>query len=163
MVANGTLVWYYHICKRQVWFMGRSIEPYHDHPLLAEGRTISQVVFSRVTEGREVVIDNHIRIDILKGNVVMEVKKSSKYLEASRMQLLFYLYYLRKFKGIEASGVLVFPDERKRTKVNLADEDVRHLENIIAHIEEIVSLDKPPDPVKSRFCRNCAYKEMCWA
>ncbi|NPA80252.1 MAG: CRISPR-associated protein Cas4 [Thermotogae bacterium] len=163
MVANGTLVWYYFICKRQVWFMGRGIEPYHDNPLLAEGRTISQIVFSRITEGREVLIDNRIKIDILKGNVVMEVKKSSRYLEASRMQLLFYLYYLKRFKGVDASGILVFPDERKRKRIKLTEEDVRRLEEVISDIEDIVSRDSPPDPVKTRYCRKCAYKEMCWA
>ena len=163
MVANGTLVWYYHICKRQVWLMGHGIEPEHEHSLMAEGRSITSLFFRRYEEHKEINLDNRIKIDLMRGNVVMEVKKSSKFLKAAKMQLLFYLYYLKHEKGVEAKGVLSFPEERRRVEVVLDAESEREISGVIKAIEDLINLPAPPSPVKVRYCRRCAYREMCWS
>jgi len=30
-------------------------------------------------------------------------------------------------------------------------------------IFKITGMDKPPEPVKIRYCKSCAYAEFCWA
>ena len=42
-----------------------------------------------------------------------EVKKSRGALGATRMQLLYYLYYLKHEKSIETTGEINFPKERR--------------------------------------------------
>ena len=31
---TGTLIWYYFVCKREVWFMAHEITPFQDDPFL---------------------------------------------------------------------------------------------------------------------------------
>ncbi len=161
-MVNGTLVWYYYICKRQVWLMGHSIEPEKENPLLAYGRTLTEIVFSRYRV-RERNVDNRIKLDIVKNSVVMEIKKSSRYERASYMQLAFYLYYLEKYKGIRTEGVLVFPEERKRIKVRLDDDLRKEIERAIEEVKEIIRSPIPPAPQKVRYCSKCAFRHLCWS
>lgn len=161
-MVNGTLVWYYHICKRQVWFMGRGIKPYQGFHLLEEGKALSEIVFKRLSKRKEVLIDGKIKVDLIKGKMVFEVKKSSKFLEASIMQIKFYLYYFEVFKGVFLEGFLVFPKERRKIGVKLESGDRKRIKKVIKEIREIIERPLPPPLERNRFCKKCAYKEMCW-
>jgi len=44
---GGTLVWYYFICKRQVWLMARGIEPERRDDALIEGRLLGEHSYAR--------------------------------------------------------------------------------------------------------------------
>lgn len=160
---TGTLIWYYHICRREVWLMARSIVPDQDNPNIALGRFISDSTYKR--NKKEIRLEN-IVIDLTKlddRNVVLgEVKKSSKTPEAAKMQLCFYLYTLREY-GIEAEGELLFPKERKKEKVVLDEETTKELENAMEDIKEIAAQDVPPPAEKIRYCTGCAYREFCWS
>ena len=92
----------------------------------------------------------------------MEVKKSSKFRQSSYYQLLYYLYILEK-RGIEARGELLFPEERRKEKVELTDVSRERLENTINEIKKLTAIPRPPEPKKIVFCNNCAYNEYCWA
>ena len=54
--------------------------------------------------------------------VVGEVKKTSKFKESARMQLLYYLKQLKDM-GIQATGFLAFPKEKKKEEIILTAED----------------------------------------
>ncbi|MCI4458810.1 MAG: CRISPR-associated protein Cas4 [Thermocrinis sp.] len=161
-MVNGTLIWYSYICDREVWFIGHQIEASQDNPFLEKGRAIHEVFYSQYT--KELLIDNTIKIDIVKGReLIAEIKSSSKHLKSAIMQLAFYLYYLKKHKGVELRGILSIPSERRTEEVQLSESLERELEEKIKGIEDILSLPKPPPPVKIPYCKNCAYKEICWA
>jgi CRISPR-associated exonuclease Cas4 len=93
--------------------------------------------------------------------IIKEVKKSSKFKKSARFQLLYYLFTFKNM-GIKAKGELVFPEERKKEKVNLTLEDEKKLKEAIEKIRKIARLPVPPSPKKIKFCRNCAYREYCW-
>jgi len=160
---TGTLIWYYYICPREVWLMAHEVDACQDNQFLELGRFLSEESYSR--EKKEIEIGN-IKIDLLKKGknkiVVGEVKKSSRFEESAKMQLLFYLQRLKQ-AGIEAEGELLIPKERKRTSVNLNNETEKKLKDAEEEIVKIVSSETPPEPVKIKFCRNCAYREFCWA
>jgi CRISPR-associated exonuclease Cas4 len=161
-MVNGTLIWYSYICNREVWFIGHQIEAPQDNPFLEKGRAIHEVFYPQYT--KELLIDNTIKIDIVKGKeLIAEIKSSSKHLKSAIMQLAFYLYYLKKYKGVELRGKLSIPSERRTVEVQLSESLERELEEKIKSIEDILSLPKPPPPVKISYCKNCAYKEICWA
>lgn len=159
----GTYIWYYCICKREVWLMSRSINPFEQDENLEIGRFLHENTYER--EKKEIEI-NGMRIDIIKNNkgkiIIGEIKKSSSYIDSSRMQLLFYLKQLER-EGIAAEGVLLFPEERKRERIVLNDESRRILNDIQTDIYKIISCEIPPPPLKVKFCSKCAYREMCWA
>jgi len=160
---TGTLIWYYYICKREVWLMARQIVPEQENPHIELGRFISETTYKR--DKKQIHLEGII-IDLAKLDheklVIGEVKKSSKFSDSARMQLYYYLYVLRDY-GIEAEGELLFPKEKKREKVVLTDDIVRELEAAIKEIREIVSQELPPEAIKIGYCRNCAYREFCWS
>jgi CRISPR-associated exonuclease Cas4 len=159
---NGTLIWYYYICHREVWLIGHSIESDQENDFLLLGKHIHESFYKR--EKKEIFIDNTIKIDILSNKkIIGEIKKSSKFIQSARMQIAFYLYYLKKEKNVEFVGELLIPEERKREKIILTKEIEEELEKAKKDIIEILKLPKPPKPEKIPYCKNCAYKDMCWS
>jgi CRISPR-associated exonuclease Cas4 len=161
--VTGTLIWYYYICKREVWLMAHSIVADQDNEYIDLGRFIHENTYMR--EKKEISLGN-IKLDIIHkkdGQVVVgEVKKSSKFKESARMQLAYYLWELKKH-GLEGSGVLMFPKERKREEIMLNDELIEKLKFVERDILRIIYEPIPQEPKKIPFCRNCAYNEFCWA
>lgn len=161
--VNGTLVWYYYICKREVWLMSRSIVGDQDNKFMDIGRFIHENSYSR--DKKEISIGN-IKVDIIKknkGNVLVgEMKKSSKFKESARMQLAYYLYKLKEY-GIDGEGVLMFPKEKKRIEVVLDDKLIEEIKCMEKEILKIIYEEHPQKPVKIKYCNNCAYNEFCWS
>ncbi len=162
--VTGTLVWYYFICKRQVWLMAHEINPFQDDPFLEIGRFLHAESYSR--EKKEIEIDG-MKFDILKSKdngkmIIAEIKKSSKFLESATMQLCFYLYRLKKM-GINADGEILIPQEKKKFKVVLDKDMIGKIENAVENIKEIIHSPKPPEARKINFCKHCAYAEFCFS
>ncbi len=158
-----TLIWYYYVCKREVWLMSHELNPEQDNALIELGRVIHESSYKRDT--KEVSVEG-MKFDIVRkedGNItVCEVKKSSRFELPSRMQLAYYLYRLKK-EGIEAKGELLFPKEKKRVVVELDADLVKELEEAIREMQEIIARERPPEARKTRFCTKCAYAEFCWS
>ena len=159
---TGTLIWYYYICKREVWLMSRAIESEQDNVAIEIGRLIHEESYKR--EKKEIHLENVV-FDILssKGDqlVIGEIKKSSRYKKSSQMQLAFYLKKMEDM-GVDAVGELRFPEERKRETISLTPELREELEDTSRKIEQIVLQEKPPAPQKSKYCKSCAYRDFCW-
>ncbi|MCX8029879.1 MAG: CRISPR-associated protein Cas4 [Brevinematales bacterium] len=162
MEVNGTLIWYYTICKREAWLIGHRIVPDQKDNRIMMGRHIHKYFFSR-EKAKEVLIDNTIKVDLVKGRrLIVEIKKSSKFIDSTRWQLLFYLYYLKHKKGVVMEGEISIPDEKKRVLVRLSEESEKEIEKIIGEIEELLKQEKSPKPEWIKYCKVCGYKEMCW-
>lgn len=161
--VTGTLVWYYYVCKRQVWLMSHQINPDEDDPNIAYGRFLQKISYGR--EKKEKVVGN-CKFDLVQQRdgtiVVSEVKKTSRHEKSATMQLLFYLKELWE-RGVEAVGELRFPEEKRRKTVVLTDEALREVKETEAHIIELIKRDLPPKPEKTKWCRNCGYVEFCWS
>ena len=158
-----TLVWYYYVCKREVWLMSRDLNPGQDNSLMELGRIIHEFSYKR--DEKEIVMDG-MKFDIVRNEdgkiLICEIKKSSRFELPSRMQLAYYLYKLKK-RGLEASGELLFPKEKKKVVVELDEKTERDLENAMSEMQEIISREKPPEAKRVKFCAKCAYAEFCWA
>ncbi len=160
---TATLVWYYAICPRECWFMSRQIEPERDNDFLALGRLNTESHYKR--EDKEITLPGGIRVDQVrreKGKLILcEIKKTSKFLAAARLQLAYYLWVLEQ-EDVFATGELLVPDEHMRELVTL--DDIRA--ELMAAIEKINALVEKPFPPKAkwiRYCKTCAYAEFCWA
>ncbi len=161
---TGTLVWYSTVCSREVWLMSRDITPDEDDPLLDLGRALHETSYPE-NRRREITLEG-MKIDMIKnkesGKVICEVKSSSKYIKASTMQLLYYLYRIKEM-GIDAVGEIVIPKEKKRVMVELNDTNKEELMMQLQKIKQIVTMDKPPKAEYIPFCRRCAYRYFCWS
>ena len=163
MLVTGTLIQCYNICKRQTWLMAHQIIPDQENQFIEIGRLIDEESYDR--DKKKINYENVV-LDLVKTNegdlVVGEVKKSSRAKESARMQLAFYLYKL-KHNGVEAKGMLFFPEERKREMVDLTPELEQQIETMIKDIEHIIFQENPPPFKKIGFCKHCGYKEFCWS
>lgn len=161
--VNGTLLWYYNICKREVWLMSHNIVPDQHDENIDLGRFIHEFSYQR--KDKEISFGN-VKFDVLLDNkkemLIGEIKKSSKFSEASKWQLLYYLKTL-KAAGINAKGLLLYPEERKRMPVELNEENEEKLHEMINDIEKIRLKESPPGVKKIGYCKNCGYKEYCYA
>lgn len=161
--VSGTLIWYYYICQREVWLIGHQIVADQDDSNISLGRFIQDYSYPR--ERKELVV-GHSKMDVFRmGNgelIIGEVKKSSKYRQSARMQLAFYLSELRQL-GVEAKGELRFPKEKQKEEVKLDDQMENELDKVRREILRILYLPQPPAPLKSKYCKNCAYAEFCWS
>lgn len=161
--VTGTLMWYYYVCHREVWLMARQVIPEQDHAFLDLGRFLQEKAYSR---NKKEILVGHLKFDLVRRKdgqlVIGEVKKSSRFERSAFMQLALYLYELKEL-GIDAQGELLFPEEKKRINVVLNPELIEEIEKAKREILRIVYLDIPPQPVKGKFCRNCAYNDFCWS
>lgn len=160
---TATLVWYYYICHREVWLMGRQLTPDQDDSNVELGRFIHDLRYGR--DKKEINLGN-IKLDIMRRDgeeiVIGEIKKSSHFIESARMQLGFYLKELKQ-RGIKARGELFFPEEKRKERVDLTAEMEKELNKVERDILCIIYLALPPVPEKIKWCRRCAYSEFCWS
>lgn len=160
-MINGALIQSYTICKRQAWLMAHQIIPDQEHPYIEIGRFIDEESYER---DRKKINFENVVIDLIRSEgedlVVGEVKKSSRAEDSARLQLAFYLFKLKE-KGINARGLLLFPDERKKLPVELNPELEKELEKILKDIEKIILKEYPPPFKKIGYCKNCGYREFC--
>ncbi len=175
---TGTMVNYYFVCQRKLWFFTHHLECEHDSDLVRMGKLLHQ--YSYMREEKEIDIDQRIVLDWYdrERNVVCEVKSSDHQEEAHRWQVLFYLWYL-KSKGMQVArseeelqrrphqrgtfGELRYPKQKQRSVVVLTPELERELETeILPKIFAIANSETVPKRERKAICSPCAYYELCF-
>jgi CRISPR-associated exonuclease Cas4 len=160
---TGTLYYNYALCSRKAWLMYYQIEPEHEHDLLDQGRLNQLEHYERSKKEWELP---GIHIDQIRQEgdewILSEVKKSSSGMEASILQLSYYLSRVEE-EGMKAKGEVLIPKERERVEVILDDHTKAILLKATADIEQLLSQQKPPNVKWLKICPNCAYSEFCWS
>ena len=157
----------YNLCKRQAWLMFRQLSADQDSDYLVIGRLIDQTSFNR--EKKKVYIANiEAMLDVIikKNGVyyIAEIKKSSRTLESGIFQLKYYLYLLKKKKGVNVHGLIKIPKEKISKEVSLTEEDEKLIEKILEEMNKVLYGKIPPLPKKKLpYCRKCAHYEFCWS
>ena len=165
---TGTQVNYYGVCQRKLWLFTRGVEMEREHENVQLGRLLDQESYRR--EQKAIALDERIVIDWIETKVnpdgsltLHEVKKGRSVEEAHRLQMLYYLYYL-KAKGVHAHGQIDYPLLKKSERIELTPEAEAELRAALQDIERIVNSDEvPPRLTKKRFCEQCAFFELCWS
>lgn len=143
--------------------MSRRIEPDQEHESILLGKLNDRTSYQR--EKKYLHFEGGV-IDLFHEQngrlLISEVKKSSRFEESARMQLLYYLHKLQEC-GIDAVGELRIPKEKKVIPVKLTPENKESLLEACEAIQAIVALEKAPKPVRCHYCRGCAYLEFCWS
>lgn len=161
--VTGTYIWYYCICKREVWLLAHGLEADQQDDNMQMGNAIHETSYKRDTKEIEFAGSKFDVISKKNGKLVVgEIKKSSKYLESARMQLLFYLLELEE-TGIHAEGELSFPEEKRKETVILTEDTKEQLRQVIEDIGRIADMPLPLPANHIKYCKNCAYSEFCWS
>ena len=147
MNITGTDIWYYFICKRELWFIIRKIVPDQEDENVEIGRFLHEYYSNRGKKEVDIGSGKIDRVKKVDGKlIIQEIKKTDRFKKSSYYQLLFYLYELQKM-GIEATG----------------ESNIRELEKAIEDIKKYAKWPVPPPPKKIKVCSRCAYREYCWA
>ncbi len=159
--VTGTFVWYYCICKREVWLLAHGLEADQQNEKMQMGNAIHETTYRRDSKEIEFAGSKFDVISKENGKLIVgEIKKSSRFLKSARMQLLFYLMELKE-AGIHAEGALMFPEEKRRETVILTEDTKKQILHIVEEIKIIADMDVPLPPVPIKYCKNCAYSEFC--
>lgn len=158
--AQGVQLNYYYVCKRKLWLFSKGISMEHNSDRVLSGKVVHEKSYPRL-KNKEVLIDGLFKVDIMDGEYIREVKISSKMSKADRMQLLYYLYYLKQ-KGIEKKGLINYVKERKTEEIELTKEDELEIEEALKGIEEVLKRESPPKMINARLCKKCAYYQFCY-
>ncbi|MGB4645842.1 MAG: CRISPR-associated protein Cas4 [Dictyoglomaceae bacterium] len=158
--VTGIKINYLFVCERKLWLFDRGIGMEHTSEKVLLGKLLDEFSYPKEKK-RRVLIDDLISIDILNEDEIREIKYSNKLEEPNRMQILYYLYYLKKL-GIQKKGVLNYPKQKRREIVELTPVEEKKIEDAIKRIEEIIKMDTPPPVEKKKYCKRCAYYEFCF-
>ncbi|MDW8275659.1 MAG: CRISPR-associated protein Cas4 [Candidatus Nitrosocaldus sp.] len=160
---TGTQINYYFVCKRKLWLFSHNMELESESDVVLLGRLLHEQSYRSKSKRMREVSMERVKIDFIeKANEVHEVKRSRKMEDAHVYQLLYYLYFIKHYTGRVMRGIIDYPLLRKRVSIELSDERERELQSILDDIARIVALQKPPEEEWKRYCRACAYRELCW-
>ncbi|MGL5870246.1 CRISPR-associated protein Cas4 [Clostridium chrysemydis] len=159
--VQGVKFNYYFICKRKLWLYSNGITMENESERVSLGKLLHEKSYGYKGDRKEKLIDDTIKLDILDGDTVREVKITSSMKNSDKMQLLYYLYYLKQL-GIKKKGTLNYVKEKKVEEVILDEKSERLIEDTLVNINEILKQSKPPKVLKLKYCKKCAYYEFCY-
>ena len=163
MKVNGTLVNYYFFCKTKLWLHANRINLEDNSEDVRIGRILHEINEEKGKK-TEIAIDN-IKIDKITRDYLVEVKKSDSDREAVKWQVLLYLYKLKQ-KGVIKKGKIEYIEKRGKGKkidyIELDEVNERELLEVLEHIEDLINLERPPEPIFETHCKKCAYYEYCF-
>lgn len=158
---TGTQINYYFVCTRKLWLFSHHIDFEHESDLVKLGDLLHQERYKKKL--KEIQLER-VKLDFIEnGNEIHEIKKSRKLETAHMYQLLYYLYFMKKYYNLTMTGVLNYPLLRKKILVDLTKEKEAEIITIVETIKDIINNDKPPEPIWKNYCKSCAYREFCWA
>lgn len=158
---TGTLIHDFMTCKRGAWLCAHKIHVNQEDENIMMGKALALAQENKNLH--EYPFGNLVFDKLSKESghyVVTEYKKSLKNVSAGEMQLLFYIYCLKKGLNLkEVKGRLTCG--KKTIPVDDSEENFKKIEQIIKEIIELVSQEKPPKFVPLRYCKTCAYQDYC--
>jgi len=158
---TGIMVQYYIACKRELWFFTNQINMNYDNEDISIGKLIHEKSYSRE---RKSINLGEVAFDFAKTGkdiTLFEIKKSSKLQEPVRWQLYYYMWYVKQSTEKNVKGVIVYPKEKKREKLELNSQIENRIRKIIEDIEKISLLKFPPSIKLKPYCKKCSYYELC--
>lgn len=160
--TNGIKVQYWAVCPRKLWLYAKGVRLEATSDRVSLGRLLHEHSYSYLPR-HELLVDNLIKVDVLEGeNKILEVKSSRKLIEAARLQVAYYLVYLKRIGAGELIGELRFPKQRRREEVRLTEDLEAKVTEALRNIRQVEGSPDPPPAEFTNICRACAYIELCW-
>ena len=159
---TGTKVNYWVVCQRRLWLFAHHIALEQTSDRVALGRLLHETSYRRQGR-REILLHELICIDLLEHQQkLIEIKYSPKLLEAARLQLAYYLWYLKQLGTGDLTGEIRLPRQRYTETVRLDTALEHQVQQALAEIPRIEKQPRPPNAEWQSICRLCAYCELCW-
>lgn len=154
----GVQINYFLICPRKLWLFSHGITMEHTSDLVKSGAFLHERVLPSYR--RELLLER-VKIDRVHQQLIYEIKRSPRMEKAHRFQLLYILHILKQH-GVNLTGQLCYPKNRKIVPVKLEPKNEKTLLEIITEIKKTLSLPQPPPPSRKKYCKKCSYFPFCW-
>jgi len=162
MHITGTEISYLYICHRKLWLFHHGIRMESENSHVQIGKLIQEDSFSR--HPKEIPIGDIGVIDWaeFKRGVIHETKKAKCPKDAEIAQTRYYLWWLREH-NVKVNCCVIHYPRQKKTKTLEWDESMSaQVREDLKNAKEIISMEMPPEPVRSPWCSSCAYEEYCF-
>ena len=157
---KGEYLFHYYSCHTRLWLYHRNVSGNASNEHMKIGDFIDGKSFQR--DRKRLIIDNVCAIDFIREKdsfEVHEIKKGKSRNEAQEMQVLFYMYVLKRILNGEIKGFIHYPQVRKVREVY---PDYNKVTSAIDKIKSIIN-GECPRPVRIPICHGCSYAEVCWS
>lgn len=160
--TNGIKIYYWAVCKRRLWLYSKGLRMEYSSDIVALGRLLHERAYPDLPR-KEILIDNLIKIDLVEAeSKLLEIKHSKRLIDAARLQVAYYLLYLRYVGAKDIVGELRFPKEKRKEEVRLSPDLELKVKEALEGVRETEGLPEPPEASYSSLCRLCSYAELCW-
>lgn len=154
---TGTIVNAFVVCPKKAWLQARGIGPTktNEHILMGKAYHLNM-------QNKKI---GNIEVDFIssKGHYeVVEYKKTLSNKEASKMQLLYYMYTLQKglpIKKIVGKIVSIETDEKVFVSYGSAEETI--INDLIQKIMATINSVEAPKETMSSLCLYCGHNLYC--
>ena len=161
MQVTGTMIYYYFVCQRKLWYFCNEITMEQNSELVSIGKVLDETSYQR--EKKSILTDNQINIDFIEnGAVLHEVKKTKAIEKAGEWQIKYYMYYLEERGVKEIEAKVDYPLLKQTKEVFLTEEDRQVLKGAIEDIEKMLQSEKIPNKLDEKICKKCAYYDLCY-
>jgi CRISPR-associated exonuclease Cas4 len=158
---SGMMVYYYFVCKRKLYYFCKNLHMEQNNENVELGKLLDETAYSRAE--KHITLDNLISVDYIEKSCILhEVKKSRSIEEAGIWQLKYYLWCFKQ-RGVEKlTGEIDYPLLKRTEMVKLTEDDEKNLACAIQEIKKIQTLKLPPAYEGKKFCKKCAYYDLCF-
>lgn len=150
---TGTLIKNFFHCKREAYLYYYGVNFSSDIVRIGE-------LMHEEHGSREIVFEK-VKVDDIKNDVVVELKKSSSNIEGSKFQLLYYLSYF-KSKGLNFKGKIIDLSYNEEYEVVLDEKTELELKKVLFEIEVLLKGNIPDRKKNKKDCKNCSFFDYCW-
>lgn len=155
---TGTLVNSYVVCKRKAWLNCRKINPNKSNSFLLMGSSYNS---NRTTQKR---IGNIELDEIEKGKhiIVKEYKKTFSNIEASKMQLLFYMKNLKEELNLnKIDGYIISEETNEKLFLPFDSKNEEKIDKLIDEILVALNNNQIPKFTRTKLCDYCGHNMYC--
>ncbi|MCK9549267.1 Dna2/Cas4 domain-containing protein [Aquamicrobium sp.] len=154
---NGTIVKSFIACRRQGALALRRMSPLYQNPDIQMGSVYAKLRNKSARFGG-------IEIDEVSKNkhiVIKEYKKTFSNIEASKMQLLYYMHSLKNELNCRTiEGYVISEETDEKLHVLLDEQNINIVQEMINDIIQL-SKEEIPKIEKKALCLHCAYNLYC--
>lgn len=158
IVLTGTLVNSYVVCKRKAWLNSRKINPNKSNSFLLMGSSYNS---NRTTQKR---IGNIELDEIEKGKhiIVKEYKKTFSNIEASKMQLLFYMKNLKEELNLnKIDGYIISEETNEKLFLPFDSKNEEKIDKLIDEILVALNNNQILKFTRTKLCDYCGHNMYC--
>ena len=178
---TATLFNYHLICSRKSWLHHHGIRMEQESEAVALGKLLDESSYGRDKKQITVEAETPQGVPLvgmidranLRDGVLHETKKGRACEEAHVWQVRFYLWLLtlngvRRVDGNRNTdrpftGQIDYPALRRTETVTLTNEHEQQLAQWTTELQQVLLQPTPPPRISQRkFCRKCAFEELCY-